>query len=326
MAVIEEVKKNKSIELLYIGSKNGLEKNMVEAIGVRFVSVACGKIRRYFSMQNFWDIFNVIKGTYQSRKILKNFAPDVVFSKGGYVSIPTCLAAYSLKIPIVVHESDYSVGLANKIIFRLAKKVLLSFDETKKSLSADILKKSIVTGTPIRSEIFNGDADRGYKFCGLNHHRPVILVIGGSQGAEQINILVRNSLNDLLKRFQIVHIVGKGNLDIGIHKNGYVQFEFIRDQLKDVYAIAQLVVTRGGANSLFELAALEKRALVIPLGHAGSRGEQELNSKFFVHKLGWSMMIGNISVEDFKDNVEIAFRNQKFSKKSFIMALKKYLK
>jgi len=311
LAVIEELKKNESVEILYIGSEKTFEKKMVESSGVSFVPISCGKLRRYFSVQNFLDIFNVIKGVSQSRKILKNFKPDVVFSKGGYVSLPVCFAAYSLKIPIVVHESDISPGLANRIIFKLSKKILLSFEDTKKYLKPKLAEKCIVTSSPIRSEIFHGDEDRGYKFTGLDKHRPVILSIGGSQGADQINKLVRGSLDELLKRFQIIHVVGKGNLDIGIHKKGYIQYEFLNEQLPDVYAMSELVVTRGGANSLFELGALAKKALVIPLGQIGSRGEQELNASFFVHNLGWSMIGGDITLEDFIDNIEMAFRNQK---------------
>lgn len=286
---------------------------MVQAIGVPFSSISCGKLRRYFSMQNFVDIFNVFRGVVESRSILKEFGPDVVFSKGGYVSLPVCLAAYWLKIPIVVHESDMSPGLANQIIFRMAKRICLSFSDTTKYINPRLKKKCIVTSSPIRSNILSGNEEAGHKFSGLDKHRPVILVIGGSQGAEQINKLVRNSLDELLKRYQVVHIVGKGNLDIGIHKKGYVQFEFLGEQLADVYAMSELVITRGGANALFELAALSKKAVVIPLGKMGSRGEQELNASYFVHKLGWSMIGGDITLNDFIDNIEMAFRNQRVS-------------
>jgi len=281
---------------------------MVEKAGISYKSVACGKLRRYFSIRNLIDIFKVPVGIIQAHFILKKFKPDVVFSKGGFVSVPVVIAGSWMEVPVIIHESDVRPGLANRICARYADKICISFDETKKYF-AKYSRKIVYTENPVRKSILQGEAEKGYKFTGLNKHRPIILVMGGSQGAQQINDLVRSGMNELLKRFQIVHICGRGNLDISLHKKGYVQYEFLNEQMKDVYAISELVVTRGGANSLAEIAALKKKALVIPLGTAASRGDQIENAQMFARKLGWGVMVGEVMVEDFVKAVEMVERN-----------------
>ncbi len=294
---------------MYIGSKDGPEKKMIQKASVFFRAIPCGKLRRYFDWKNFMDVFRVIKGVSEAKKILAEFKPDKVFSKGGYVSLPVTIAAHQLKIPVILHESDFTPGLANKIAMRLADKICLSFEETKNFLKPKYAEKAVFTGNPVRKWILKGNAEAGFKFTKLNDYRPVILVIGGSQGAQQINNLVRESLDELLKRYQIVHVTGRGNLDIGIHKTGYVQYEYIDEQLPDVYAMSDIVVTRGGANSLFEIALMKKKALIVPLA-MGSRGDQLENAKYFVREMGWSMLAGDIERKDFVDGVELAFRNE----------------
>ncbi len=279
---------------------------MISKIGVKYAGVHVGKLRRYFSFQNFVDLFKVPVGFFQSLKVLRDFRPDVVFSKGGYVSVPVVFASKLLGVPVVVHESDVSVGLANKMAFTVAKRICLSFVETKKYLGKRLLKKVVVTGSPIRD--LRGDSSSGLKFCGFDKHRPVLLVMGGSQGANQINKLVEENIYELLKKFQIVHVRGKGNLNIGLNYPGYKQFEYIDKELFDVYAASDLVVTRGGANSLLELASLKKKVLVIPL--ATGRGEQKLNAKALSGKFGWSVLSGNISNEEFLSSVMMTARNK----------------
>lgn len=310
IAVIEELRDKPKMEILCIGSHEGPEKMMMKNLGVKYLSISCGKFRRYFSLLNVADFFKIFAGIFQALKILKSFSPDVVFSKGGYISFPVVLAAKILRIPIVAHESDLSPGLSNKLAFRFAKTICVSFEETKKYIKKSLREKIVVTGNPIRKSILNGDKDRGYKFTGFNKFRPVILVMGGSQGARQINNLVRQNLDEILKKFQIVHLCGKGNLDIGIHKNGYAQYEYLNEQLKDIYAISEIVISRGGANSLFELAILKKKVLIIPLSFEGSRGEQITNAKFFSNKFGWSVISGGISKKEFIENIEFAFKNE----------------
>ncbi len=321
LAVIEGLKKA-NVEILYIGSENGIEKKLIQKIGIRYEGVKCGKFRRYFSFQNFIDLFKLPVGIFEARKILKKFSPNVVFSKGGYVSVPTVIAAHMLKIPVIVHESDVSVGLANKICFRFADKICLSFEESFAYLSKKIVKKAIFTGMPIRENLTKGNKEDGYSFTGFDKYRPVILIMGGSQGANQINELVRASLDELIKKFQIVHITGKGNLDISVHKKGYVQYEFLDEKLKDIYAMCEMVISRGGANSLAELALLKKKVIIIPLGNNASRGEQSSNSRIFARKFGWSIINGNIHREDFINNILLTYKNELRSDVKFKNGLK----
>jgi UDP-N-acetylglucosamine--N-acetylmuramyl-(pentapeptide) pyrophosphoryl-undecaprenol N-acetylglucosamine transferase len=241
--------------------------------------------------------------------VLKKFKPEVVFSKGGYVGLPVTLAGAKLKIPVIVHESDVIPGLANKIAFRFADKICISFEETKKFIAERYWQKIILTGNPVRKSLLGGDQNKAYKITGFDKHRPVILVMGGSQGAMQINNLVDASLSELLKKFQIIHIRGRGNLDISLHKKGYIQYEYVDENLKDFYALSELVVSRGGANSLSEIAFLKKKALVIPLGTAGSRGDQIENAKVFTRKFGWGMLTEKVGSEEFVKAVELAYKN-----------------
>lgn len=282
---------------------------MVEKAGIPYKSVACGKFRRYFSVKNLWDIFKIPVGIFQAWRILRKFKPAVVFSKGGFVSVPVVIAASWMHVPVIVHESDVRPGLANRVCAKYADKICVSFEETRKYLQK-YGRKIVFTGNPVRKSVLCGVAENGYKFTGLDHHRPVILVMGGSQGAQQINTLVRGGLNELLKKFQIVHICGRGNLDISLHKKGYVQYEFLDEQMKDVYAISELVISRGGANSLAEIAALKKKALVIPLGTTASRGDQIENAEMFARKSGWGVLVGEVEVADFVQAVEMVHRNK----------------
>lgn len=323
LAIIEELKKGKNVEILYIGSSDGIEKKLVEKFNIPYKGVYCGKFRRYFSLKNFVDPFKIPVGIVQAYRALKSFGADVVFSKGGFVSFPVVVAARFLKIPVIVHESDITPGLSNKLCFRFANKICLSFEDTKAYISKSFHKKIIFTGPPVRESILLGDKEKGYKFTSLNKFRPVILVIGGSQGSEQINELVRASLSELLKKYQIVHIVGRGNLDISTHENGYFQYEYLDEPLKDVYAICEMVVSRGGANSLAELALLKKKVMIIPISSPASRGEQVSNSTFFARKFGWSLIYGELTREDFIKNVKLAFDNQTNLSYKFVNGTKK---
>lgn len=310
LAVIEELKaKEKRAEILYIGEVKSIEKKLAQNAGIKFKGIPCGKLRRYFSLRNFVDPFKVVVGSFKAYKILKKFGAELVFSKGGFVSVPVVLAARFLKVPVILHESDAVPGLANKLLFRFADKVCLSFEESKKYLKK-YLEKVVVTGNPIRKWISSGERAAGYKFTGLDKFRPIILVMGGSQGSLQINNLIEESLGELLKKFQIVHIRGRGNLDISLHKKGYVQYEYLDEKLNDVYAISEMVISRGGANSLFEIASLKKKALIIPLAKGASRGEQLENARIMAGKLGWAILEGEISGEDFVRAIEMAYKNK----------------
>ncbi|MCH1624855.1 undecaprenyldiphospho-muramoylpentapeptide beta-N-acetylglucosaminyltransferase [Fredinandcohnia quinoae] len=286
MAIISEIGKDWDIH--YIGSKAGIEKELIRKINVPYYGINSGKLRRYVDFENFVDLFRVMKGCIEARKILKKLKPNLVFSKGGFVSVPVILAAKSLKIPIFIHESDITPGLANKISMRFATKIFTSFAETKKYLPA---QKTTVIGSPIRKEILNGSKDKGREFLGFTNDRPILTIMGGSLGAKKINEVVRNSLNLLAESFQIVHLCGKSNIDTNfVMTPGYRQFEYVHEELPDILAATDIVLTRGGSNAIFEFLALNIPMLIIPLGLHQSRGDQILNAQAFQEK-GYSLTL-----------------------------------
>ena len=275
-------------EIAYMGSYDGIEKKLIEDFDIPYYGIATGKFRRYFDPKNFSDPFRVLKGMAEAKKYLKEIKPDVVFSKGGFVSVPVVRAAASLKIPCIVHESDMTPGLANKLCIPAAKKVCCNFPETFKLLPAD---KAILTGSPIREELLKGDKEAAYRLCGFDASKPVIMVIGGSLGSAAINQAVRDALPELLEDFQIVHICGKEKVDnLLLTTKGYKQFEYIKSELKDIFAMADIVISRAGANAINELLALKKPNLLIPLPSASSRGDQILNARSFEAQ-GFSIVV-----------------------------------
>lgn len=280
-------------ESYYIGSYNGIEKRLIEDFNVPYYGISTGKLRRYFDLKNLSDPFRVIKGYTQALKILKELKPDIVFSKGGFVSVPVIRAASALKIPCIIHESDMTPGLANKLCIPVATKVCCNFPETTKYVPSG---KAILTGSPIRSELTTGSKLAALELCEFTANKPVVMVIGGSQGASSVNVMVREALPKLLETFQVVHICGKDKVDnLMLTIPGYKQFEYLKTDLKDVFAMADIVVSRAGANAICELLALKKPNLLIPL-QVGSRGDQILNAKSFEEQ-GFSMVLR----EDFTD-------------------------
>ena len=265
-------------EIAYIGSEDGIEKELMNDCDIPYIGVPTGKLRRYFDWKNFTDPFRVLKGYAKARSFLKGYRPDVVFSKGGFVSVPIVRAAASLKIPCVIHESDMTPGLANKLCFGAASKVCCNFPETMAKMPKD---KAVLTGTPIRAELFSGDRQKGLELCGFAADKPVLLIMGGSQGAASVNQAVRSHLDELLQDFQIVHLCGAGKYDAskdGI--DGYKQFEYVKENLSHLFAAADLIISRAGANAIFEILALRKPNLLIPLS-IGTRGDQILNARSF---------------------------------------------
>ena len=272
-----------------------MEKGLIEATGTKYYGISSGKLRRYFDWKNFSDPFRVMNGFFEAKRILRKIKPDVIFSKGGFVSVPVVLAAKALHIPAVIHESDMTPGLANRIALRGATTVCCNFPETVEKLQGN---RAIWTGTPIRQELFSGDANRGLSFCGFDsaNDKPVLLIIGGSQGSVFINNAVRGSLDELLKDFRIIHLCGKGNLDESLkNREGYAQYEFISKELPDLFAAADIIISRAGANAIFELLALKKPNILIPLGLNASRGDQILNARSF-EKQGFSKVLEEESV------------------------------
>ena len=280
-------------EIYYIGSINGMEKKLVEDYDVPYLGVETGKFRRYWDPQNFTDPFRVIKGFNEAHHFLRQYRPNVVFSKGGYVSVPVVQAASLLHIPCICHESDLTPGLANKLCTPFAHKVCCNFPETMKDLPAS---KAILTGPPIRDELFHGSREEGLRLCGFTDDKPVLMVIGGSLGALSVNVAVRENLKALLEDFQVVHICGKEKMDnLMLTIPGYKQFEYVKDDLKHLYAMADVVISRAGANAICELLALKKPNILVPL--PTGRGDQKLNAASFEAQ-GYSIRVDDDDLPD----------------------------
>ncbi len=294
--------------IAYIGSKTGIEKELIEKERIPYYGIASGKLRRYISMQNLKDPFKVIKGFAEAYALLKKMRPNLVFSKGGYVTVPVVLAARLLKIPVIIHESDITPGLANKIAAKGAKKICVNFPETLKYVG----NKGVLTGTPIRKELFQGDKTTGYRLCGFTSQKPVLMMMGGSLGSVKVNACLRESLDELTKRYQIIHICGKGNLvEALVGKSGYVQFEYVGDELTHLFAITDTMLSRAGANALAEIVALQIPSLLIPLSQAASRGDQILNAAS-MQKQGYCEVLQEecLTQQALVENIDKVYRNQ----------------
>ena len=304
--------KEAGYEIAYMGSYDGIEKRLIGDFDLPYVGISTGKFRRYLDFKNLTDPFRVIKGFSEARKFLKEYRPDVVFSKGGFVAVPVVRAAASLGIPCIIHESDMTPGLANKICVPVARKVCCNFPETLKLLPEE---KAVLTGSPIRAELAQGNKVAGLDLCGFNPNTPVIMVIGGSLGAANVNKAVRAALPSLLGDFQVVHLCGKDKIDnLLLNTPGYKQFEYIKAELKDLFAIADVVISRAGANAICELLALKKPNILIPLPASSSRGDQLLNAKSFEAQ-GFSIVINeeDLTTELLVDKVhELYFSRQTF--------------
>lgn len=286
LALIPELRR-RGWEIHYIGSKKGMEEKLVLETGIPYHPISTGKLRRYLALKNLSDPFRVLAGLSQAFMLLKKIKPRLVFAKGGFVSVPVVVAARLHKIPVILHESDLTPGLANRLSLPFAAVVCASFPETMKYLPA---KKAVLTGNPIRQTLFSGVKEKGLALCNFSPDRPVLLVAGGSLGAAPINRLLRSILPEL-GQFQIVHLCGKGQLDPALEKReGYRQFEFLGPELPHVLAAANLCVARAGANFLFELLALKKPHLLIPLPKTVSRGDQILNAQSFARR-GFSLVL-----------------------------------
>ena len=282
-------------EISYIGSYDGIEKKLIGDFNIPYQGIATGKFRRYLDPKNFTDPFRVIKGYGEAKKYLKQVKPDVVFSKGGFVSVPVVRAAASLKIPCIIHESDMTPGLANKLCIPVATKVCCNFPETAVYLPKD---KAVLTGSPIRKELAQGNRLAGLDLCGFTANKPVIMVMGGSLGAANVNKAVRSILPELLKDFQVVHICGKDKIDtLLLNTPGYKQFEYLKSELKDMFAMADLIISRAGANAICEILALQKPNILIPLPAASSRGDQILNARSFEEQ-GFSLVLQEDDITD----------------------------
>ncbi len=309
--------KEMGYDISYIGTYNGIEKKLIEEIGIPYYGISSGKLRRYFDLKNFTDPFRILKGYFQAKKLIKKLKPDVVFSKGGFVTVPVVFAASKKKIPIVIHESDMTPGLANKLALPKATKICCNFPETKKMFEG----KATVTGTPIRAELFTGDKEKAKKFCGFKDDKPTILIVGGSTGSVAINNAIWEVLDELLKTYNVIHICGKDKTDSKYNgKEGYAQFEYVKSELSDLFTLADIVISRAGANAICELLALKKLNILIPLSLKASRGDQILNAESF-QKSGYSYVIDEENLNH--DTLLKALAEIEDKKEEYITAMEK---
>ena len=296
-------------QIYYIGSKKGMEKEIVARYGIAYYGISSGKLRRYFDFKNFTDVFRVLAGIFQATRLIRRLKPDIIFSKGGFVAVPVAIAAKINKVPLVCHESDMTPGLANKLAMPFASAVCTTFPETARSIKNG---KGVHTGTPVRDVLFKGDKDRAFKLCGFDDMKPTMLVMGGSLGSVAINNTVRSVLPELTKRYNIVHLCGKGNLETSLSSmKGYKQFEYLSKELPDIFALSDFVVTRAGSNAICEFSALNKPMLLIPLPLKASRGDQLLNAENF-KKRGFAQVLQeeDITSEGFISAVDDLYANR----------------
>lgn len=283
LAVLEELKERSGLpgnSFVWIGSRNKLEKKLVEGSSISYYSIPSGKFRRYFSLKNFTDLFRIAAGVVVSIYILSRLKPRLLFSKGGYVSVPPILAAKLLKIPVWVHESDLDPGLATRLGSRWAERIYVSYEVSRRFFPEALQERIVLSGNPVRKAIYGGSREEGRRIAGCEGNEPLLLVLGGSQGARQINLLIEEILPQLLKRCRIVHQMGKEGFKPS-RLEGYLTAPFFSDELPHLLAAADLVVCRAGAGTLWENAVLGKPAVLIPLGAGSSRGDQLRNAGYF---------------------------------------------
>lgn len=293
----------------YIGSENGIEKQLITPLGdVRYYGIATGKLRRYLDWQNVKDPFKVVKGAFQAYRLIRKSKPDVVFSKGGFVSVPVVMGAWLNRVPVIIHESDLTPGLANRIAIPFAKAVCTTFPETERHLGQG---KARYVGAVVREELARGRAEKGRALCDFTRQKPVLLVMGGSLGARKINETVKAALGQLTQRFQIVHLCGKGQVDPSVKYPFYKPFEYLNEELPDVLAMADIVLSRAGSNSIFEFLSLKKPMLLVPLTKEQSRGDQILNAQSF-EKSGFCEVLyeENMNAETLADSLERLYDNR----------------
>jgi len=301
--------RNSGYELFYIGSKKGIERILAEKANIPYTGISSGKLRRYVHIKNITDMFRVIKGLGDAFAAIVRLHPALVFSKGGFVAVPVVIAAKMLRIKVIIHESDMTPGLANRISLPFADKVCVSFPETISHLPSG---KGVLTGTPIRTELYQGSCDEARKICGFHDSKPVMLVMGGSQGSVALNDCVRSILPELIKRFNIIHLCGKGNRRHDLAMRGYLQFEYISQELPHLLAYAEIIVSRAGANSISEFLALRKPNLLIPLSRSASRGDQILNAKSYESQ-GFSLVLNeeDMNPESLSLKIDELYANRK---------------
>ncbi|PGS09530.1 undecaprenyldiphospho-muramoylpentapeptide beta-N-acetylglucosaminyltransferase [Bacillus pseudomycoides] len=331
LAIILHLQK-KGWDISYIGSHQGIEKTIIENEGIPYYGIASGKLRRYFDLKNIKDPFLVMKGVMDAYVRIRKLKPDVIFSKGGFVSVPVVIGGWLNRVPVLLHESDMTPGLANKIALRFASKIFVTFEEAAQHLPTE---KVVYTGSPVREEVLRGNREKGLHFLRFHTRKPVITVMGGSLGAKKINETVREALPQLLKNYQVVHLCGKGNLDETLQGiEGYRQFEYVHGELPDVLGATDFVISRAGSNAIFEFLTLQKPMLLIPLPKASSRGDQILNAQSF-ERQGYAAVLyeETVTVTSLMKHIEELNHNcekykkelKKYSGKEAVQTIMKYI-
>ena len=296
-------------EIVYLGSFDGIERELISNFPeVTYYGISTGKLRRYFALQNFTDIFRVLKGILEAYNIVCKLKPNLVFSKGGFVSVPVVIGSRLNNIPIITHESDLTPGLANRINMNFAHTICTTFSDTLKHIPSN---RGEFIGAIVRPELKQGNAQRGRIFCQFNSNKPVILVAGGSLGSLSINKIVRSLLNTLLTEFQIIHICGKGNLESDIERQGYKQIEYVSEELPDLMCLCDLAISRAGSNFIFEFLALKKPMILIPLSKKASRGDQIENARIF-ERQGFAEVIleEDLNQDSLLNSIHTVFNNR----------------
>lgn len=292
LAIAAELKSRLDCRLVWLGSSRGVDRSIVEAAGIEFIGIPSGKLRRYLSLRNLSDLFKVLAGFFAARAALKKLAPALLFSKGGFVSVPPCAAAASLGIPVFTHESDYSPGLATRLNLRWAEHVLLAYPDTAASLPETAKPRAVVVGNPVRSAFRHADAASGRRFLGVREEDRILLVLGGSQGAQQVNLLVAEALDEISKQYVVVHQTGPGQEVLLPVSERYRPYPYLKDEMPDVLAAAELVAGRSGAGTVWEAATAGKPMVLIPLRGSGTRGDQVENAEYF-KRIGAALVLEN---------------------------------
>lgn len=295
-------------EIHYIGTAHGIERKLTKHYQLTYHSISSGKLRRYFAVKNFTDPFRVVIGIMQSYWLMRKIKPNLIFSTGGFVSVPVVIAGWFHKFPSIIHELDISTGLATKLTTPFATKICAAFQEAMAYLPK---QKSLYTGTPIRKEILSGTREKGYQITGFNLDKPILLFVGGSQGSKKINDLVRKALPQLRDKYQIIHICGQGKLDNALKDEGYVSYDYVGKNLSHLFAIASIIISRAGTNSIMEILSMKKPNILIPLPASASKGDQILNATAFAAK-GFSYVLDEkaITVKKLLAAVESVYTNQ----------------
>ncbi len=276
VSLLPELKKHFS-KIYYLGT-NGIEKEIISKYKeVKFIEINAYKFNRTHKLKNLFLPFKVLSSVTKISKIIKKIKPDIVFSKGGFVSVPVCISAKLNKIPIVSHESDLSLGKANKLIYKLSTTLCTTFEKT-----AQNLKKAVYTGAPIRKELNFGSVKKGKEIIDFKNNLPTIMVTGGSTGAKKLNEAIFSALPILTEKYNVIHLVGK-NKGKKINCKNYFQLEFT-NEIQNLFALATVVVSRAGSGAIYELLHLKKPMLLVPLPKGNSRGDQEENAKYFKEK------------------------------------------